>query len=148
MEAFHWRLQRVLEIRRKQEDAIRERLLRINTDIAARKRRISDLGEGLKRLCESLREGADRWRDRELFLKASRFVDEEIGRLGVELANLAGERERTLNDYKSARRSRKTMERLREEAAAVHRREADKAEQVLLEEGVNHRVTRELFAGD
>ena len=148
MRAFRWRLQRVLEIRRKQEDAIRQRLLRINADITAKKRRISDLRDGLERLCKSLRGLADRWRDRELFLRASRFVDEEIDRLGAELADLVTQRARALDNYKSARRSRKTMERLREEAAATHRREADKVEQVLLEEGVNHRVGRELFAGD
>lgn len=138
----------MLEIRRKQEDAIRERLLRTNAEIAARKCQISDLREGLKRLGEKLRKDADTWRDRELYLKTSRFVDEEIERLGVELIELVQERERALDEYKSARRSRKTMERLREEASAMHQREADKVEQALLEDGVNHRITRELSASD
>jgi len=138
----------VLEIRRNQEDAIRERLLRIKADIASRKLRISDLHEGLERLCEGLRTTADRWRDRELFLRASRFVDEEIERLEAELADLFTQRERALDDYRSTRRSRKTMERLRREAAATHRREADKEEQILIEEGVNHRVGRKLLARD
>ena len=144
MRAFRWRLDRILEIRRKQEEAIRLEIARLSAEIDRIRREIRRECERLAAARGCLGGGPDRWRNRELFLRAGQIVERRLETLEAERVALNQERGRALEAFEAAMRARKTLERLREEALARHRTAEDKTEQGMLDEGVHHRITREL----
>ena len=136
MKRFVWRLQRVLDIKEKEEQSKRAELLRLTGKLAAirsellRQQRIlmdiiNDLGKEMpnKRLTQQ-----------ELFLKCSKTNDELIKKLEKEVANLESQQKKKIAEVLKVRRFRKGLEKLREQAKKRFIEEQEKLEQKEMDE--------------
>jgi flagellar biosynthesis chaperone FliJ len=128
---FVWRLQRLLDIKIKQEGAMRaelvavtERALAVRSEIMVRKaalrKLLSDLGA---------KQAQERLSEQEFFLKYAYVSDAKIEKLEVKLAELERVRQSKVQEIMKIRRFRKGLERLRAEAKAEFVAEQEKLQQ-------------------
>ena len=136
MKRFRWPLQRLLDVTVQKELALRAELF-------ALARRMSELHQEIIRRHSLLRELLGRLgkapldqriADQQIFMRTLAVEQRCIGRLESRLGELREQRQAAAEKLAGARRSRKTLERLREEARSRHRREVRKQEQKRLDE--------------
>ncbi len=136
MKRFVWRLQKVLDVRAKQEEIKRIELVRLTERLAEKQsellmcqRVLQDIINGISRDSSSRRLTAQ-----EFFLKQAATSDERIRTLRSEMAELEARQKEKTAELLAVRRSREAMERLREEAREQFIREQEKLEQKELDE--------------
>jgi flagellar biosynthesis chaperone FliJ len=149
MKRFQWPLQRLLDVRQRQEEAARTELSAVNGQIAAVQKAIALREEFLRSLLAQMgRQTPDsRLADQQLFLdccgglQAQRFAveaaaggDRRVRRLRQQLADLRLQREQKMADFRKRKQARQTLQRLREEAKAVHDKDIQRFEQKQLDE--------------
>jgi flagellar biosynthesis chaperone FliJ len=149
MKRFVWPLQRLLDVTTQRELALRAALLglsrrmaRLRQQIIGRRAALRDLLHGLGR--EAL---ARRLPRQEVFLRCSVWEERRIGRLNEDLAALRAERESKTAEFVKVKRSRETLERLREEARQRHAKQRARLEQKQLDESANASFARRLLHG-
>ena len=131
MKQFVWRLQRVLEIKTKEEQTKRaelleltERLARTRRELLTQQRKLDDLISGI-----AGKNSKQRLAEQELFLKCSLTNDELINRLKNKVKEQELLRSRKTAEVLKARRFRKSLEKLRAEAKTQFIKEQEKLEQ-------------------
>jgi len=137
MKRFVWRLQRVLDIKIKEEEVKRAELIKVTERLAATR------GELLmqKRILENIisdiagKKTAERLREQEFFLKHSKATGERIKKLEKKVRELEAEQRKKIAEVLKVRQFRKGLERLREEAKRKFIEEEEKLEQKELDEG-------------
>lgn len=136
MKRFVWRLQRVLDVKAKQEEIRRIELFRLTEKLAGkqgellmRQRVLQDILDGL-----SQDKSPGRLPAQEFFLRQAATSDEQIRRLKSEIAELEVRRKEKTADLLALRRSRESLERLRAEAREQFMREQEKLEQKELDD--------------
>jgi len=137
MKRFVWRLQRVLDVKIKEEEMKRAELIRLTEKLAATR------GELLmqKRILENIiseiagKKTAERLPEQEFFLKHSKVSSERIKKLEKRVRELELEQRKKIAEILKVRRFRKGLERLREEAKRRFIEEQEKLEQKELDEG-------------
>lgn len=137
MKRFVWRLQRVLEIKKKEEMKKRGELLELTEKIAetrgellTRQKMLEDIIDGLTRKNPKKRLG-----EQELFLRYSATSDEQIKRLKDKISELESQERKKIAELLKVRRSKEGLERLRAEAKTQFIKEQEKLEQKELDEG-------------
>jgi flagellar protein FliJ len=131
MKRFAWRLQRVLDIKTKEEQLKRNELFRIAEQLAVkhgellmRRRILQDL------VTEIQGQGTlTRLNAQEFFLRHAATDDEQIGRLQEEIAALQVRHQEKTAEVLAVRRFKEGLERLREQAKEQYIREQEKVEQ-------------------
>jgi flagellar export protein FliJ len=137
MKRFVWRLQKVLDVRAKQEEIKRIELVRLTEKLAERQsellmcqRVLQDIIDGISRDSSSRRLTAQ-----EFFLKQAVTNDERIRALKKEIVELEVRQNEKTAELLAVRRSREALERLRAEAREQFIREQERLEQKELDDG-------------
>jgi len=131
MKQFVWRLQRVLEIRTKEEQTKRAELLELTGRLARTRRELLTQQRKLEDLISGIagKNSKQRLAEQELFLKCSLTNDELINRLKNKVKELELLQSRKTDEVLKVRRFRKGLEKLRAEAKIQFIREQEKLEQ-------------------
>ena len=136
MRRFVWRLQRVLDIRTKQEQvktqelfALTEKLAQVRGELLTQQRILQDIIESIA----GERTG-ERINKQEFFLRNSAATDELIKQLEGAVKELENRQKEMIAEVLKIRRSKEGLERLREQAKKRYIEEQDKIEQRQLDE--------------
>jgi flagellar FliJ protein len=136
MKRFVWRLQRVLDVKLKQEEMKRIELFRLTEKLAEKRSELLMCQRVLQDIIESIARdrSSRRLTTQEFFLKQAATNDERIRAIKSEVAELEARQKAKTAELLSLRRSREGLERLRVQAREQFIREQDKLEQKELDE--------------
>ena len=136
MKRFVWRLQKVLDVKTREEQLRRTELFQIVEQLAARRgelllrqRILQDLMAEIQR-----RESAQRLNAQEFFLRHAATDDEEMRRLQEEIAALEIRHKEKTAEVLAVRRFKEGLEKLRTQAKEEYMREQERLEQKELDE--------------
>ena len=136
MKRFVWRLQRVLNIKTKEEQIkkvellkLTERLIQKRSELLTQKRVLEDIIRNL-----SEKEPDKRLSRQELFLRSSRRNDEIIKKVEKRVSELELQQREKTAEFLKLKRFKESMEKLREEAKMRFITEQEKLEQKELDE--------------
>jgi flagellar export protein FliJ len=137
MKRFAWRLQKVLDVRSKQEQLKQNELFQIAEQLAAQRGELLLRRRILQNLMTEIKgHGApERLNAQEFFLRHAAADDERIRRLREEIAALEVRHKEKTAEVLAIRRFKEGLERLREQAKEEYIREQEKLEQKDLDEG-------------
>jgi flagellar biosynthesis chaperone FliJ len=137
MKRFVWRLQRVLDVRGKQEQKARTELFELTEKLAqtrgllmAQQKILEDI---ISALCEE--NPNKRLGKQEFFLRYSSENDERIKDLENKVTELEAQKRDKIAEVLKLRRQKEGMERLRSEAKMQFIKEQEKLDQQQLDEG-------------
>lgn len=137
MKRFVWRLQRVLDIRKKEEQKARaelleltERLAQTRGELLMQQKMLEDIINGLTGENPKKRLGRQ-----EFFLKFSAASDEQIKKLEDKVKELELQQRDKIVEVLKLRRFKEGLEKLRTEAKMRFIKEQEKLEQKQLDEG-------------
>ena len=136
MKRFSWPLQRLLDLAVQKEQVLQGQVLKLAQEIRSLHREVRQIRS---QIADRLRDLAaqplmERLARREVFLRWSTSRESEIaGKLGQAQA-LQEERKSLLEEFRRARTTRKTLERLREESLLRYKRQCLRTEQGRLDE--------------
>jgi len=137
MKRFVWRLQKVLDVKEKQEEIKRIELFRLIETLASkqgellmRQRILQDIIDGI-----SQDKSPGRLTTQEFVLRQAATNDEQIRKLKSQIAELEARQKEKTAELLALRKSREGLERLRAEAREQFIREQEKLEQKEQDEG-------------
>ena len=137
MKRFVWRLQRVLEIRIKEEQKARAELLKLTEKLAetqsellARRKMLEEIIDGL-----TVENPTKRLGRQEFFLRYSAASDEQIKKLQNRVKELELKQRDKIAEVLKLRRFKEGLEKLRNEAKMQFIKEQEKLDQQQLDEG-------------
>lgn len=147
MKRFEWRLQRLLDIKIKQEDAKRAELVAVTEQAAVVRGQIMLKKAMLRQMLAELsgREIRQRLSDQELFLRHAHIFDRKIKELKDKQKELEKLRRIKIGEMLEIRKSRKGLEKLRVKAEFEFMSEQYKREQDELDDNTSIRYARELI---
>jgi len=150
MKRFVWRLQRVLDIKAKEEQIKRSQLLAITERLVkVRRRLLAEQQKLLKVLTEIAgKEGGRRLSEQEFCLKCSATNNEIIRELAERVRELELEKKEKIAEVLKARRFKEGLEKLREKAKEEFIREQERLEQKQMDEQATSRCARKLICID
>jgi len=136
MKRFKWRLERVLEIKKKQEQKERAELFELTEMLAERRAELLMRQKMLKDVIRDLAEADPRKRlgDQEFFLRYARTSDEQIKRLEDRVRELESRQQEKISELLKIRRLKEGLEKLRAEAKKRFIEEQEKLDQKELDE--------------
>jgi len=136
MKRFKWRLQRLLDVTIQRERALRSELFALSRRIARLHQEIFRRRTALRATLADLAQEDVQQRvpRQQVFMSHSPVAWKVLNELNVELTELTERRGQATERLMKARSSRRTLERLREEALEGHIRQEIKAEQKNLDE--------------
>ena len=136
MKRFVWRLQRVLDIKAKEERAKRAELFQLTEKLAETQGRLLMRQRILQNIISGIAEKTPRKRlsKQEFFLKYSVTSDEEIKKLKSQVSELESQQRKKITEVLRARRFKEGLERLRDEAKKRFIEEQEKLDQKELDE--------------
>ena len=141
MARFVWRLQRVLDIREKEEHAMRSELMALSERMVLLRQEIMVIRARIHTALEELssKEPLERLSGQQLFMKHSEYSDIEIDSLKAELSNVDAQRKAKMNEILEKRQSIKALEKLRAKAKEAYLVELAHKEQQELDEYTNNK---------
>ncbi|MGD0785223.1 MAG: hypothetical protein ABR969_05360 [Sedimentisphaerales bacterium] len=150
MKRFVWRLQRVLDIKIKEEQikraellAITQKLAQVQSELLMQRRILADIINSLAE--EHPRRRLDR---QELFLKCSAINDELIKKLESKVREIETKQKEKINEVLKVKQFRKSLEKLRVETKMQFIKEQEKLEQKDADEITTMRFARKIMQRD
>ncbi len=136
MKRFTWRLERVLEIKKKQEQKERAELFALTERLAERRAALLMRQRMLKDMIRDLAEADPRQRlgDQEFFLRHAGTSDEQIRRLKDQVSTLESQQKEKIAEVLKIRRFKEGLEKLRAEAKRQFIEAQEKLDQKELDE--------------
>ncbi|MCP4613802.1 MAG: hypothetical protein GY845_34365 [Planctomycetes bacterium] len=137
MKRFVWRLQRVLDIRTKEEQKARAELLKLTKKLAETKSELLTWRKMLEEIIKGLaaRNPKKRLGRQEFFLRYSAASDEQIKKLENMVTELESKQREKIAEVLKLRRFKEGLEKLRVEAKIQFINEQEKLDQQQLDEG-------------
>jgi flagellar biosynthesis chaperone FliJ len=137
MKRFVWRLQRVLDIKKKAEQKTRAELLELTEKLAQTRGELLVRKKMLESIIEGLAEENPKKRlgDQEFFLKHSTVSIEQLRKLEDKVHVLESQQREKIAEVLRIRRFKEGLEKLRVEAKMQFIRQQEKLEQKELDEG-------------
>ena len=137
MKRFVWRLQRVLDIRAKEEQKARAELLKLTEKLAETRSELLTWRKMLEDIINGLavRNPKERLGRQEFFLRYSAASDEQIKKLENTVKELESKQREKIAEVLKLRRFKEGLEKLRVEAKIQFITEQEKLEQQQLDEG-------------
>ncbi len=131
MKRFVWRLQKVLDIKSKEEQFKQMELFRVTETLAQKQSELLVRQQTLRELMKKLSQDRSpgRLETQEFFLKTVRTNDQIIEGLKKEIHDLEAARKEKTAEVLAAKRFREGLEKLRDEAKEQFFREQEKLEQ-------------------
>lgn len=147
MKRFTWKLQRLLDVKARQEELKKAQLLALVQNIASVRHNLLMRQAKLRQLFAELaqEEAPERLRRQQLFLTAVKFADEQIKALKKQLEELETQRVAVMAEVLELRRFRKSLEKLRAIAKEEYDLETKKTEQHYLDETANIAFARAML---
>ncbi len=148
MKKFKWRLERLLDIKKRQEDALRNELVLVTEEAVSVRRMIAELKARIRlKLREMMSmKPAVRLAEQQFFMKYSHTLDEQINEFRKKLQELEELRKRKLGELFEIRKFRKGLEKLREKAREEYMQEVKRFEQHELDERNSIRSARAVMS--
>lgn len=148
MKRFKWKLQRLLDVKTRQEELKKAQLLALIQNIAAVRQNLLMRRQKVKQFFAELAEQSapQRIQEQQLCLKAVAFADEKIETLKQMLQELETQRTAVMSEVLQLRKFRKSLEKLRTIAKEEYDLESKKNEQNFLDETANIAFARGLLA--
>ncbi|HBG26619.1 MAG: hypothetical protein A2Y10_04730 [Planctomycetes bacterium GWF2_41_51] len=147
MKRFVWRLQRVLDIKIKEEQIKRAQLLEITekltfaqSELLMQRRILADTINSLSQV-----EPKKRLDRQELFLKHSAINDELIDKLEKKVKEIEKQQKDKINEIIKIKQFRKSLEKMREETKTQFIKEQEKIEQKDADEMTTMAVSRRIM---
>jgi flagellar FliJ protein len=137
MKRFVWRLQRVLDIRTKEEQKARAELLKLTEKLAETQSELLTWRKMLEEIINGLAIGNPKKRlgRQEFFLRYSAASDEQIKKLENMVKELESKQREKIAEVLKLRRFKEGLEKLRVEAKIQFINEQEKLDQQQLDEG-------------
>jgi len=137
MKRFVWRLQRVLEIKKKEEQKVRAELFELTENLAQTRGELLRRRKMLENIIAGLTEENPKQRlgGQEFFLRYSATNDEQIRKLEDKKNSLESQQREKIAEVLKVKRFKEGMEKLRIEAKAQFIKEQEKLEQKEMDEG-------------
>ncbi|MBW7990840.1 MAG: hypothetical protein FVQ84_12605 [Planctomycetes bacterium] len=137
MKRFVWRLQRVLDIRTKEEQKARAELLKLTEKLAETQSELLTWRKMLEEIINGLAVGnpKERLGRQEFFLRYSAASDEQIKKLENRVKELESKQREKIAEVLKLRRFKEGLGKLRVEAKIDFTKEQEKLEQQQLDEG-------------
>jgi len=137
MKRFAWRLQKVLDVKSRQEQLKRNELFQIAEQLAAKRCELLLRRRILQNLAVEIKghESPARLNAQEFFLRHAAADDERMRRLREEIAALEVRHKEKTAEVLALRRFKEGLEKLREQAKEDYIREQERLEQKDLDEG-------------
>jgi flagellar FliJ protein len=146
MKRFVWRLQRVFDIRKKEEQVKRAELFALTEKLANARGELLMQQRILENIIADIskKKSVERLSEQEFFLKYSAASNEQIKKLKNKVMELELQQSKKLAEVLKLRRFNKGLEKLRAEAKKRFIAEQEKLEQKELDEGANISFTRKI----
>ena len=146
MRRFVWRLQRVLDIRTKQEQIKTQELFALTEKLAQKRGEMFTQQRILRDILESIarEKPGERLSRQEFFLRNSAATDEQIRRLQKSIDELERKQKDMIAEVLKVRRAKEGLERLREQAKKKFIEAQEKIEQKQLDEMATVSFSREI----
>ena len=137
MKRFVWRLQRVLDIRTKEEQKARAELLKLTGKLAETRSELLTWRKMLEEIINGLSVGNPKKRlgRQEFFLRYSAASDEQIKKLENMVTELESKQREKIAEVLKLKRFKEGLEKLRVEAKIQFINEQEKLDQQQLDEG-------------
>jgi flagellar FliJ protein len=137
MKRFVWRLQRVLDLRTKEEQKARAELLQLTEKLAETKSELLTWRKMLEEIINGLSAGNPKKRlgRQEFFLRYSAASDEQIKKLENMVKELEAKQREKIAEVLKLKRFKEGLEKLRAEAKIQFINEQEKLDQQQLDEG-------------
>jgi len=137
MKRFVWRLQRVLDIKKKEEQKTRAELLELTERIAQKRGELLTKQKILEDIVNGLsgEEPKKRLGKQEFFLRYSVASNEQIKKLKDKVSELESQQREKIAELLKVRRFKEGLEKLQAEAKIQFIKEQEKLEQKELDEG-------------
>ena len=137
MKRFVWRLQRVLEIKKKEEQKVRAELFQLTENLAQTRGELLRRQKMLENIINGLTEENPKRRlgEQEFFLRYSATSDEQIRKLEDKKNGLESKQREKIAEVLKVKKFKKGLERLRAEAKMQFIKEQEKLEQKEMDEG-------------
>ena len=137
MKRFVWRLQRVLDIRTKEEQKARAELLKLTEKLAETKSELLTWRKMLEEIINGLAVGNPKKRlgRQEFFLRYSAASDEQIKKLENMVKELESKQREKIAEVLKLKKFKEGLEKLRVEAKIQFINEQEKLDQQQLDEG-------------
>jgi len=137
MKRFVWRLQRVLEIKKKEEQKVRAELFQLTEKLAQTRGELLRWQKMLEKIINGLTEENPKKRlgEQEFFLRYSATSDEQIRKLEDKKNGLESRQREKIAEVLKVKRFKEGMEKLRVEAKVQFIKEQEKLEQKEMDEG-------------
>ena len=137
MKRFVWRLQRVLDIRTKEEQKARAELFKLTEKLAGTKSELLTWRKMLEEIINGLAAGNPKKRlgSQEFFLRYSAASDEQIKKLENMVKELESKQREKIAEVLKLKRFKEGLEKLRVEAKIQFINEQEKLDQQQLDEG-------------
>ncbi len=145
MRRFVWRLQRVLDIRTKQEQIKTQALFALTETLAQTRGELFTQQRILKDILDSIanEKPGERLSRQEFFLRNSAATDERIRQLKKSIADLERKQKEMIAEVLKIRKAKEGLERLREQAKRNFIEAQEKIEQKQLDEIATQSFSRE-----
>ena len=139
MKQFVWRLQRVLDIRKKEEKKKRTELLQLTEILAATRSELLIKKKILEDIIQNISKGNTKQRlaRQELFLTYAKTNNEYIKKLNKNIYELELQQKKKIEEVIKIRKLKEGLEKLKAEAKVQYIREQEKYEQKEIDEGAN-----------
>jgi len=144
MKRFVWRLQRVLDVKAKEEQIKRTELFRLTERLTVKRGELLMRQRVLQDLLAEIRQdtSAERWSSQEFLLRRAAVDDEQIRNLHEEIATLTTRHKEKTAEVLAARRFKEGLEKLREQAKQEYVQEQECLEQNELDESTTMAFAR------
>jgi flagellar protein FliJ len=144
MKKHTWRLQRVLDVRIKQEEAKKAELMEITQRLMAARQAVIVKHAAMRSILMELsrKDARTRMEEQPTVVKHMTFSEEELRKLKKRAEEIEMERRKKSDEMLEARQARKVMEKLQEKAKAEYAKTVSALEQKELDELAGGRFVR------
>lgn len=147
MKKHVWRLQRVLDVRIKQEEARKAELLEVTQRLLAARQAVIVKQAAMRAMLTELthKDARTRMQEQPLVLRHMAFSEQELQKLRARVVEIETERKKKSEELMEARKARKAMEKLQDRAKAEYVKMANAAEQKDMDELAGTSFVRKAF---
>jgi flagellar FliJ protein len=144
MKKFQWRLQKVLEVNQKKQDAKKTELFKISEQLVVTKASLITQKRILKNEIEKVAKdnSAQKFAQQQLLLQSCKKNDEIIKKLNRQVQELQKLKDKATQEYIELKKFTEGLEKLREKAKNEYIWKQEKLQQKLADEQTNARFAR------
>jgi flagellar FliJ protein len=129
-----FRLEKLLSLRQKEEEALKNELSKIRAEIRKLEEEIEQVSNSKKITEEQLRSGVQTGAQVAFLIYLVQMYDEHLKKLKLKLSNIRKIEEETLRAYLEKRTERRSFEKLKERYVRAQLLEADRKERKIIDE--------------